>query len=360
MAILDDVKELVNSISPQCICDDCLTEKLGLSVRQHANQKTRRLVEQFGIVRKKRCCAFCGAIKLSISAINRPEQGRVSAQGRLSKKDTGKFDPKKWMNEGDGLFASSRKIRDIWKDHRRALSEAVRQRTSEQRPTSNDWSLLTGLPRTSMLLLGYAVEMFLKAGIAKAYRGCSSQMFERDLKTRFGHKLHDIANELVFPCEPNDQKRFQKLTDMVLVDARYPIFIPDGDTYIEAVNQQTSRIWSESEYSDLCELAQRVRTHVGKIDSDSNRPALFESFNIDDDGYLAFRTGGNLPPRITYRPSVRMRDAGHNTALDVKSLLDECIHCLILQHWDQAWIYEDGLNGSGRPKTSRRQQPSTT
>lgn len=355
MAVFDDVKELVIAISPQCICDDCITQKLGLTVRQHANHKTRQLAEYTGIVRVKRLCAFCGAEKLSISATNNPEKEKIPTQSRLSHKSTGQFDPQKWVTEGDGLLASSQKVRDTWEDHRAVFSKTVKQNT-----TTNDWALLTGLPRTSMLLLGYAVEMYLKAGIAKAYRGCANQMFERDVKTRFGHKLDDMAHELAFPREPNDQQQFQKLTDMVLVDARYPIFIPEGGTYAEAVNQQTSRIWSKNEYVDLCALVRRVRKHVSRIDADSENPASFNSFNIDGDGYLAFRVGGNLPPRITYRLSAEMRDADHKTASDVKSLLDERNHRQILQFWDQAWIYEDGETGKIQPKTSRRQQPSKT
>ncbi len=285
---------------------------------------------------------------------------KMSKQSRLSRKSTGQFDPKKWVDEGDGLLSSSQNIRDTWENHRVAFSQTVKQQNSGQRPTTNDWSLLTGLPRASMLLLGYAVEMYLKAGIAKAYQSCANKMFERDVKSRFGHKLDDMAKELAFPFESNDQQQFQKLTDMVLIDARYPIFVPEGDTYAEAVNQQTSRIWSKDEYDDLHALVRRVREHVSKIDADSENPTSFHSFNIDDDGYLAFRAGGHLPPRITYRLSAEMRDADHKTASDVKSLLDERNHHQILRFWDQAWIYEDGETSKGQPKTSRRQQPSTT
>lgn len=254
-------------------------------------------------------------------------------------------------------MASSRKVRELWGSHREEFSKTVRQENKGQRPTAEDWTLLTGLPRTSMLLLGYAVEMYLKAGMAKAYRGCGNMMFERDVKSRFGHNLDDIAQELAFPREPDDQKRFQKLKAMVLVDARYPIFVPEDGTYAEAANQQTSRIWSESEYAKLSGIAQRVRDHVSKIDADSENCASFNSFNIDDDGYLAFRAGGHLPPRITYRLSTAMREADHRTVDDVKALLNERVHHQILRCWDQAWIYEDGETSKGQAKTSRRQQP---
>lgn len=120
----------------------------------------------------------------------------MSAQNRLSNKSTGQFDPQKWISEGDGLLVSSQKVRELWGSHREEFGKPVRQESKGQRPTAEDWTLLTGLPRTSMLLLGYAVEMYLKAGIAKAYRGCGNMMFERDVKGRFGHNLDDMAQEL--------------------------------------------------------------------------------------------------------------------------------------------------------------------
>jgi hypothetical protein len=67
MTVLDDVKELVQSISPKCICDDCITQKLDLSVRQHANHKSRELAAFVDFTRAKQICSFCGADKLSIS-----------------------------------------------------------------------------------------------------------------------------------------------------------------------------------------------------------------------------------------------------------------------------------------------------
>jgi hypothetical protein len=68
MTVLDDVDELVRGLSPHCICDDCITQKLDLTVRQHANHKSRELAELHGFTRVKQICSFCGSSKLSISA----------------------------------------------------------------------------------------------------------------------------------------------------------------------------------------------------------------------------------------------------------------------------------------------------
>jgi len=61
--VLDQVRGLIERLSPEAICDDCITERLGLSVRQHANHKTRELAGSNGFERRLEPCAICGATK---------------------------------------------------------------------------------------------------------------------------------------------------------------------------------------------------------------------------------------------------------------------------------------------------------
>lgn len=69
MTALDKVRALVDSISPKCICDDCITTRLNFSIRQHVNHKTRELAFEASYERTKQNCAFCGASKMSIRAV---------------------------------------------------------------------------------------------------------------------------------------------------------------------------------------------------------------------------------------------------------------------------------------------------
>lgn len=66
MTVIDEVRKLIERLAPEPICDDCIAEKLGLSVRQHANHKTRALAGSGGLERGKDVCAICGATKLVI------------------------------------------------------------------------------------------------------------------------------------------------------------------------------------------------------------------------------------------------------------------------------------------------------
>lgn len=64
--ILNDVRAFVARLSPAAVCDDCIAERLGLSVRQHANHTTRELAGSDGFARSKGECSLCAARKLVI------------------------------------------------------------------------------------------------------------------------------------------------------------------------------------------------------------------------------------------------------------------------------------------------------
>ena len=63
MIVLERVRESIIRRAPAAVCDDCITNSLGLTIRQHANHKTRELSKEPGFDRRKDVCATCGSIK---------------------------------------------------------------------------------------------------------------------------------------------------------------------------------------------------------------------------------------------------------------------------------------------------------
>lgn len=57
------VAALIERLSPEAVCDDCITDRLALTVRQHANHKTRELAGTRGFERQHGPCSLCGATK---------------------------------------------------------------------------------------------------------------------------------------------------------------------------------------------------------------------------------------------------------------------------------------------------------
>lgn len=64
MTVLDQVRAFVSRLSPEAVCDDCIAERLKLSIRQHANHKTRELAGSGGFNRRRGPCSLCGRDKL--------------------------------------------------------------------------------------------------------------------------------------------------------------------------------------------------------------------------------------------------------------------------------------------------------
>ena len=63
MTVLERVREFLIKNSPMAICDDCIAEKLDLSIRQHANHKTRELASMPKFDRHEDTCGICGSAK---------------------------------------------------------------------------------------------------------------------------------------------------------------------------------------------------------------------------------------------------------------------------------------------------------
>lgn len=66
MTVKGDVIELLTRVAPEALCDDCIAEKLHLSRRQHANNKTRELQTSPTFTRREGECSSCGSQKLVI------------------------------------------------------------------------------------------------------------------------------------------------------------------------------------------------------------------------------------------------------------------------------------------------------
>ena len=61
--VFDRVRSLVERLAGEPVCDDCITDRLDLTVRQHANLKTRELAGNPGFERQQGACSLCGESK---------------------------------------------------------------------------------------------------------------------------------------------------------------------------------------------------------------------------------------------------------------------------------------------------------
>jgi hypothetical protein len=71
MTVLEQVSDFLKRQSPKAFCDDCIASRLKLTVRQHANHKTRELAAMPFFDRREATCAGCGDAKLVIAYTRR-------------------------------------------------------------------------------------------------------------------------------------------------------------------------------------------------------------------------------------------------------------------------------------------------
>lgn len=189
---------------------------------------------------------------------------------------------------------SSTLIRRAWSRRRRMVSQSI----EEKRPRRDLWEALVGMPRASMLLIAYATEMFLKSGICRLYKNCNDYVVHDETK-RLGHKLDKLAVELSLGLSSEELVQLGNLAKLI-TDARYPVVAHDQATYIRKKNTQTHEIWNDKGFVACRKLVQKIRTKVCLIDRDYSNPSSHRHIPLGNGGYIAFRTGGHLPTRITF------------------------------------------------------------
>lgn len=265
----------------------------------------------------------------------------------LTGKSEGQFNSRDWIKEGNHLFASSKATRAVWVVKRRKLKRMLNAIGNWAHGTGM-WADLEGLPKASMLLLGYSVEMFLKAGLAKAYQGCSELIFDRDVR-QFSHDFKKLAKEVAFDSSERDRIDLAILQKMVLFNARYPIKPREDVTAIRQQAERMQQVWSKSEFTRMRQMVLRIRAHVSRIDMDSFDPSSVASIKLDDDGYLTYRTGGHLPPRVTFKYSTVQRQAGEDNLEALRTLARDGQLLLVEHIWEQATFHEDNVTEEGPP-----------
>lgn len=81
----------------------------------------------------------------------------------------GIFKASNWRKEGDGLLVAAKALRQQWLSNREEVIKVITNRS----PRSYEvFTKDSALARSSMLLLFFSVEMFLKSGVVKLHSYC--------------------------------------------------------------------------------------------------------------------------------------------------------------------------------------------
>lgn len=272
----------------------------------------------------------------------------MQTQGKLSRASVGEFSASDWKSEGHALLLSSKLLRLQWLISRRKLARRLREDNfGTVGFLSKDIDLMNmdrSLVKSSTLLIGYAVEMYLKAGLASALTGGPEDLFIYLSKYRFKHNYCEIANFISYPLTQQDKDDFETLKNAVEFDARYPISVASDEDYISKFNERRQRLADNSRYKRYRRLVEKLDRYSIKLRGTGKDPLSHGDFEFDGDGYLFYRMGGGMPSRITYK--LGSGDAREFSCLN--ELKDASVggNAILRLIWEKAEIYEQ--RGSGK------------
>ncbi|MDH0090499.1 hypothetical protein N7373_03485 [Achromobacter mucicolens] len=266
---------------------------------------------------------------------------------KVSSSSRGVFNSSEWVKQGAGLLASAKILRRELGVTREEIRNFGERR---ENPSQDHWDHVYGLPGASFLLLGYSVEMFLKACLARVYLNCPEEMLSREFR-RFSHKLPDLANEVEFAFCEHDQNKCPGISDMealkllsgmIISDARYPLQPNEArcvDAYIHSWNRRSSTVNNDALFLRLCALAERIRAYANALRGCSQDPTSSKIILLEPDGYLVYRVGGSLKPRITVKLETEKMSDGTSAIESLRDFLSESgIYGELLSIWEKATI----------------------
>lgn len=234
-----------------------------------------------------------------------------SREAVVNSKSKGIFKAANWKKEGEGLLVAAKALRQQWLLNKEEVIKII----TEQSPRSSEIFIKdSALARSSMLLLGYSVEMFLKGGLVKLYSYCPEEMVERVIR-RFGHDYKGMAERLGVPLTSSQFEQLNGLKKSVVDDARYPITPSLGKDFFEQTNKITQYNNRQPNFESLVELIELIRDFARRIDADSSNPTSFQHPETEW-GYVVARFGGNLPPTIVFRRNDQLADSDLRSALE--------------------------------------------
>lgn len=256
---------------------------------------------------------------------------------QITNKSKGEFDSSAWIKEGKNLLLSSKVLRDSWQENHEKLIDqlkgGVRNQIMPLIPIDE------ALPRASILLIGYAIELFLKAALAQVFIGCSEQLFQTTARRKFSHNLLALAQFVRFPLSKQTEEDLKTLETSILEDGRYPLTINNSDDYHEKGNARTKKSTDPANYQRYRDLADKLESYARSVSGTSEDPVSHETWTILNDGYISLRHGGGIPGRVTFRLSREME--GELNPLQELGSMIRAVSPRLAAAWDEFEIYEE-------------------
>lgn len=264
--------------------------------------------------------------------------------------ENGIFKKQDWLKEADGKLISAELLREcaLKKYHELESLQEEYNEKGTRAPSIDVMRIINtkdSANKSSILLLGYAIELLLKAGIVSLLISAPRRLLERKVRD-YGHKLLNIVDDLQLTLSKEERKLLASLSSYIVQETRYPLVPTSTDEYCNESNQITRFVSSDENFRLGINLFHHLRKIMIDIDGTVDDPKFYARMEMDINGYIVFRAGGTLPPIIIIKFCDSQIASGLNTLSHVLNLLskknenDMSIHSRLMEKaWESAIFY---------------------
>lgn len=260
--------------------------------------------------------------------------------------EKGAYSKGDWLRESQLHILSAKMLRECSSQKKAIISTLISTEHQSKRAEINKLiSEREAGNKASFLLMGYAFEMLLKSGVVCLYVDIPRDVMIMDIKRLYGHKLRRMAKEIEAPLSEKELTKLDVLSKWIVDSARYPVTPHNETSYSEQWNKLIREFWNDVQFEEYLSLYDKIHSHVSKIDASSDDPKTSSKWSIDDDGYVIYRIGGKLKPRLIVRYSSNQRDNGNDNKDFMKTLMlnnvdHPAFKAYLSRDWDTA-IYRE-------------------
>lgn len=264
--------------------------------------------------------------------------------------EQGIFNKLDWVKEADGKLISAKLLREIALNKKLEL-DALQDRKiiDGEKLTSKEvfeiYNIKESTNKSSVLILGYAIELLLKSGVVSLLINAPKNLLEKKVKA-YSHNLLNIALDLHFSLSSEEQYLLETLSSYIIRETRYPVTPNSINDYCEKTNQIRAFISSEYQFSLGVQFFERLRSFIKDIDGTSDNIKFHSRMEMGKNGYITFRVGGCLPPVFIVKFCQSQISSGTATIDTVKHLLikknkvSKSIQSNLMEkYWDKAIFY---------------------
>lgn len=262
----------------------------------------------------------------------------------------GIFNKNHWVQEADGKLISAKLLREsaLRKQSEFDSLQALKKTKGEMLTSKEVFEILSvkdSANKSSILILGYAIELLLKSGIVSLLINAPRKLLEKKVRA-YGHCLLSIAQELHLELSAQECILLDTLSSYIVRETRYPVTPQSVKDYCNQSNKITQFVSNEDNFLLGVKFFNRIRTFIENVDGTTDNMKIHGRMDMEQNGYLTFRIGAELPPIVILKFCQSQIDSGIDTLDTFKYLLveknksDGSINShLIEKYWDSIVFY---------------------